>query len=182
MLVLLAQIPVVIICRVITGAVLIVAACSKLITFGWFTRVLASYELLPRTFAGVTAALAILAELGVGVLVLAGRMMPWSAFAAAGLLGCFTAAVAINLARGKFTVECGCLGPWRKSRIGWLLLFRNSGLIGLALLSVPWKIEHRTLPTFVLFVSSLILLGIALIPQPAGCVHGTSGSEPVPAR
>jgi hypothetical protein len=52
---------------------------------------------------------------------------------AAGLLGLYGAAIALNLARGRRHVDCGCLGPaLRQPLSGWLVA-RNALLAGAAL-------------------------------------------------
>jgi hypothetical protein len=47
------------------------------------------------------------------------------------LLGVFTGAIAINLARGRTDIDCGCFGPALRQRLSWWLLLRNGALFAL---------------------------------------------------
>lgn len=99
-----------------------------------FREVLVGYALLPARLvrpaaAGVTAAEAALA---VGLLV-----GPWAGAAgrgAAALFALYGAAIAVNLARGRRDLDCGCLGP-AGARVGLHggLVLRNAVLVGAAL-------------------------------------------------
>lgn len=54
------------------------------------------------------------------------------AVGALGLLGGYSAAVAVNLGRGRRDLDCGCYGPARRRPISALLLVRNAGLAAIA--------------------------------------------------
>jgi len=75
----------------------------------------------------------------------------------------FTAAAAINLARGR-QLDCGCMGKLTTDRAGWPLLFRNMILIGLAapILMAPHPGSSITaeewLPVGILVVAAVIFL------------------------
>ena len=107
--------------RLITGGVLVLTSLSKLMEFKWFKGVLLSYELVPKRLAPATAVLVVGMELVSGVLLLAGRLAPWPAYAAAGLFACFAGTIGINLVRGRFDVACGCSALWKNEKIGWQL-------------------------------------------------------------
>ena len=47
------------------------------------------------------------------------------------LLGVFTGAIVINLARGRTDIDCGCFGPALRQRLSWWLLVRNGALFAL---------------------------------------------------
>lgn len=96
-----------------------------------FAAVVDDYRLLPRGTAVFAAGLVVLLE----GLVLAGLILRASARPAAtmaiALLGVYGLAIAVNLARGRRDIDCGCLGPadhsGRHRLSGWLLA-RNAVL------------------------------------------------------
>lgn len=87
------------------------------------------------------------------------------ALAAAGLLALltiFTGAIAINLARGRTNIDCGCFGPaLRQELSGWLLL-RNLFLMLLAVLALlpesSRALESLDVVTIVLGAMTLVIL------------------------
>lgn len=122
--------------RLLIGGILVFGAVGKLLEFDWFVDVLRKYELAPDRWQRAMAATVVALEIVVGLVLLLGFVQPWAAFAATGLFAVFTAAVVVNLRRGRFT-DCGCNGFHKGQRIGWHLVSRNVGLMGLALLTVP---------------------------------------------
>jgi hypothetical protein len=52
---------------------------------------------------------------------------------AAGLLAVYTGAIAINLARGRRDIDCGCAGPALREPLSGWLLGRNGILLAAAL-------------------------------------------------
>jgi len=50
------------------------------------------------------------------------------------LLSIYSAAIAINLARGRTDIDCGCLGPAGGQPLSAWLLVRNASLVGACLL------------------------------------------------
>lgn len=149
--------------RVLTGVVLLAASFTKWMNLRWFADILGKYGLTPvRTKYIVAVGLACL-ESAVGFLLLLGRYLPASAFAALGLFLVFSAAVAWNLAQGRWNIECGCGGPARKAKIGWSLIMRNAGFVGLALISS--KIGS-IIPTYpLIFPISIALILIPYFPS-----------------
>jgi Methylamine utilisation protein MauE len=121
------------------------AAWHKLRAPGEFAAVLEAYALLPRSAAPAVARLLPLAELAVAV----GLVVPGSSQAAAlvasALLLLYALAMAINLARGRHELDCGCLGPYRRRRVSWWMVGRNGVLAATAALAAlprvprPWS-------------------------------------------
>ena len=88
-----------------------------------FEDSLANYRLAPRALEKPLAVLFPLLECtgAIAVLVLSTRTIAATTLLA--LLLTFTAAIAINLARGRRNIDCGCFGPaLRQELSGWLLL------------------------------------------------------------
>lgn len=153
-----------IVSRCVIGVVLLLGSLTKWANFGWFVGVLKKYDLAPRQTAVISAFSIALLELVIGILLLVGRWLPWSAYTALGLFLVFALAISVNLVRGKF-IECGCNGFWKKTRIGWQLVSRNLGLSGLAFLSgvaEVWLVSHLCSWIFVL---SLALVAVPFLPK-----------------
>jgi hypothetical protein len=108
------------------------AALHKLRDVRAFAAALAGYALLPAALVPLAAAQSIVAELLLmGTLVLP-PLRGASAVAAVALLALYSAAIALNLARGRREIDCGCTGPaLRQPLSGWLLA-RNAALAALA--------------------------------------------------
>jgi hypothetical protein len=54
------------------------------------------------------------------------------------LLCVYSFSIAINLARGRREIDCGCLGPSKRSPISIALLFRNAALaFSASLIMIP---------------------------------------------
>jgi hypothetical protein len=107
------------------------AALHKLRDPARFATAVAEYRLVPaRSVAAFARALpvgeiAIAAAAAVGVR---------AAFVvAAALLAVYTGAIAVNLARGRRLLDCGCLGSGLRQPLGWGLVARNAGLVVAAL-------------------------------------------------
>jgi len=109
----------------------LVAALHKTRDLGSFHATLANYRLLPPRATGAAALVVVGGELlAAATLLLAPAL---GAVAAAMLLAAYTGAIAVNLARGRRDIDCGCAGPARRQPIRPWLLVRNAVLIGAAL-------------------------------------------------
>ena len=104
----------------------------KLRDLEMFEGSLANYQLAPSWMEKPLAYLLPIVECAAaaGLLMASTRAMAASMLLA--LLTIFTGAIAINLARGRTNIDCGCFGPaLRQELSGWLLL-RNLFLMILA--------------------------------------------------
>jgi len=111
------------------------AAWHKLRAPHRFRASLADYELLPgRALAPAAHGLAALEALLAGALLWPASARA-AALVAAGLLCLYGVAMAINLARGRRHVACGCLGPAAEQPLHAGLVARNTVLAGAALLA-----------------------------------------------
>lgn len=108
------------------------AARHKLRDRAAFAATLAAYRVLPASVtgaAGVGIAAVEAATATAWLVPGAGRI---AALATIALLGAYGAAIALNLARGRRTIDCGCgLGGAPQPISGWLVV-RNAGLAGVA--------------------------------------------------
>jgi hypothetical protein len=120
------------------AALFAAAALHKLLTLSAWPAVVGNYRLVPDALAGTVASALLVAEV-----VTAGALL-WiparaaGACGAAALLVTYAAAIAINLQRGRTSIDCGCFGlPARPGISGWMV-GRNLLLALLALtLLVP---------------------------------------------
>jgi hypothetical protein len=111
--------------RCAVGLVFLTAALGKLRSWTIFQGVVANYRLLPQALIlPVTYALPP-AEALIGGAMLARVGSPWTEGAAAALLLTFALAMAINLARGRSYIDCGCFHGTLKQTLRWSLVARN---------------------------------------------------------
>ena len=119
--------------RAALALLFVAAAGHKLRDPGRFRATLADYRLLPTALVRAGAVLLTGAELVVAVVLAVPTLRAPGALAAALLLAVYGAAIAVNLARGRRHIECGCAGPaGRRPLDGWLVV-RNGVLVGVAL-------------------------------------------------
>jgi hypothetical protein len=136
------------------------AAVAKLRDLEVFAGVVEQYELLPRVLVRPFAWALPVAELA-GAL---GVLLPATRAQAAALLILllllFAAAMAINLARGRSEIDCGCIIGVQKQRIGWALVVRNLALatFGLTLLGAGIGRPLAALDWFTVLAAAASLL------------------------
>lgn len=98
-----------------------------------FALTIGQYRLLPQRGSGLFALAFTAAEaLVVLSLLLNVAHAGWFAFV---LLAIYTLAIAINLARGRRDIDCGCAGPAVRQTLDGSLIARNLALMGVALLA-----------------------------------------------
>lgn len=102
-----------------------------------FRSALAAYNLVPSRFVNPVTALIVLAEVWVVVGLSIRSLVTWAALAAISLLFVYTAAISINLLRGRREIDCGCAGTGERP-LSLRLVARNAVLVGLsALCALP---------------------------------------------
>lgn len=114
------------------------AGWSKLRSLEAFEGVVYNFRILPESIAGLFSRLLPVVEIAVA----AGLVLPMTragaAAAALALLAMFCVAIAVNLARGRREIDCGCFSSTLKQHLGGGLILRNIVLAGLAGLLV-WQ-------------------------------------------
>lgn len=144
--------------------VLIFAASGamKLRDVELFESSLANYQLPPRWMEKPLAYLLPILECAAaaGLLISSTRALAASVLLA--LLMIFTGAIAINLARGRRSIDCGCFGPaLRQELSGWLLLRNLSLVIVAAVVIAPQRgrtLESLDVMTVVMGAMTLVTL------------------------
>jgi hypothetical protein len=102
-----------------------------------FTATLDAYRLLPPWLGGAAARALPVAEVVVAISLLL-PLYRWAALGAVAMLILYSVAIAINLARGRREIDCGCFGPAAGVPLSGGLVARNVLLIGAsALVALP---------------------------------------------
>lgn len=106
------------------------ALIHKLRSPAAFAATLQNYRLLPAAIS-LPAAWILIAMESIAVAGLVSGT-PAGCLLAALLLCVYTAAIAINLLRGRRDIDCGCSGPAMRQTLSVWLVARNVGLIAMA--------------------------------------------------
>jgi hypothetical protein len=118
--------------RLCLGLLFATAASHKLRDPHAFRDTLERYELLPAAFVGPVGVALMGGELVIAFTVL---FLHVACIAGAAVLALYTVAIALNLARGRTDLGCGCMGPAASAPIsGWLVL-RNVVLLAAAVVA-----------------------------------------------
>ena len=136
--------------RVVLSATFVHAGVQKIRHHELLVGVISNYRVIPAVLAPMASWLLPPLELGVGVALLIPSS--GSALAAAGLLLLFTAAIILNLARGRAFIDCGCFQSGLRQELGWELVWRNGFLSAMALYCAWFPVRPP------LIISSLAIL------------------------
>ncbi|ACK81490.1 MauE/DoxX family redox-associated membrane protein [Methylorubrum extorquens] len=104
------------------------AAIPKLRHGEEFFGVVRNFRLMPEWLARPFASVLPWLELGLAVGLMFPVTAPYAAGLTGGLLVLFGLAIAVNVARGRTAIDCGCFRNGMKQRLSWLLVGRNGGL------------------------------------------------------
>lgn len=136
---------------------LLAGAASKLWERGEFALAVEAYELLPERAVGVFVLGFPLLELAAGLLLLPAATRPWGVAMALLVLAAASAAILVNLRRGRRVLDCGCGGlSGRQPISGWLLL-RNA-ILAVILLTVVGPATALPLPGSAVVLGALVLV------------------------
>lgn len=136
------------------------AASHKIRHPSWFRRQVREYELIPGLMVP-TAALALpVTELAVAAGLLWSTSRPYAGVLAFLLISLYALAIAINLARGRKDIDCGCSGPAMRQPLQPALLVRN-GLLAVIALGALLPMLDRPLgllDNFVIIAAGTVLV------------------------
>ncbi|MBO9590805.1 MauE/DoxX family redox-associated membrane protein [Devosia sp.] len=141
------------------------AAWHKLEEFTEFTGFVADYKLLPERLV-IPASWAIV---GVELAVVVVQLLPQGRVFGLGLaffmLVAYASAMAVNLSRGRFTIECGCGGAAQP--LSWSLVGRNTALSALGLAAILLPLGPMSAPDAMAAIASgfALWMGFLLIEQ-----------------
>jgi hypothetical protein len=152
--------------RLVLAAVFAMAAVAKLRALDEFIGVVHNYRILPECLVRPVAHALPGLEAAIALALLLEPTRSVAAMAAAAVLALFAVAMAVNLARGRVAIDCGCFAATLRQRISWALVGRNVALIALATLAMPTSVIARALTwldalTIVAASSSAVLLYVA---------------------
>src|SRR3954471_5740538 len=116
----------VLVIRLVLAAVFAVAAVGKLADRAGARDAVRGFG-VPVALAGVVAVVLPAGELAIAAALTVPATVWWAAVAAAGLLLCFAAAIAINLGRGR-TPPCHCFGRLDTAPMGPSTLARTAAV------------------------------------------------------
>jgi hypothetical protein len=119
--------------RVCVGLIFLLAAVQKARAWRLLPGVIANYRLLPGWMVLPAASLLPPLELLLAIGLLSAQAGPWPELVAAALLLLFAAAMAINVARGRVHIDCGCGQAFLAQQLSWPLVARNLVLAALLL-------------------------------------------------
>jgi hypothetical protein len=118
--------------RAALALLFVAAAVHKLRDLHAFRVALGDYQLVPWALTGLVAPALVTAELATAALLVSPFARPWGFAAAAGLIATYSIAIAVNLARGRRDIDCGCFGPALRIGLGGGLVARNAVLVAAA--------------------------------------------------
>ena len=150
--------------RFLLAGVLLVSAAAKLLAGSRAREAFSSYGVKNTAAQAVLWGGVIVAETALAVAVAAD--VPWAPAAAAGLLGLFTLALVVAIARGRTGSPCGCFGT--RSRIGWWAVTRTALLaLAFAALAVVPDTEPSTNTWLEIglgvALAAVVVLGVAVL-------------------
>jgi hypothetical protein len=130
-----------------------------------FAATAADYKLVPATFAGSTAFVVIMLECSVMLALLILPLHPAGPLGSAALLTVYGSAIAVNLARGRHDIDCGCIGPHARQKLGGWLVWRNLllALVSLACLLPVSSRELLWLDNLTTMAAVSVLAGLYVI-------------------
>jgi uncharacterized membrane protein YphA (DoxX/SURF4 family) len=111
------------------------AAGHKLADWRRFRAALGNYRLLPEPLVPAVAVAVVALEIAACVLLLLPALREAGAVLAAALLALYAIAIGVNLARGRTSIDCGCLGVGRRAPISRWMVGRNLVLAAVVLLA-----------------------------------------------
>lgn len=136
-------------------AVFVRAVWHKVSDFAMFKAIFADYGIVPQALVAPVSLVLVLAEIAI----VAGLIVPVTRQAAAigavVLLAAYGLAIAINLLRGRYTIECGCGGSGQG--LSWFLVARNAALAGIAALAAASPLTRE------LSATDAVVLGLSVI-------------------
>jgi prepilin signal peptidase PulO-like enzyme (type II secretory pathway) len=125
---------------------------------------------VPRTLAGPVSIVLPLVEIATAALLVPVAFAWWGAVLALALLVIFTAAIALNLLRGR-RLDCHCFGSIQSEPASWRTVARNGILIAISMFSV-WQASRNPGPSAVAWIAGLSTIQITIViggwPAPSG--------------
>jgi len=132
-----AERTVLLLARLVLGAVFLTASVNKIADPGSFARAVAGYRLVPGELVNLFAVTLPWVEAVCGILLLSGQWVRSAALVVTSLVLMFMLAVGISVGRG-LDIACGCFSPGTARQIGWRLLVEDGFYLVLSAFLVAW--------------------------------------------
>lgn len=158
-----------------------VTAFEKFRDFDAFRTAVIGYALLPERVVGAIAVALASGEASLGVALVtpaAWHLRQPALLASAALLALYGVAIAVNLARGRRDIDCGCAGPAARQPLSEWLLARNALLVAMALACLGGPASRPLVWIDALTVSG----GIAMLGATWLAAHRLQANAPAIAR
>ncbi len=150
----------------VLAAIFIASAAMKFADLDEFRGALESYRIAPSVFEPLLTLAIPLVELFAAIGLMFTNLRAEAAIALLVLLSIFSAAIAINLLRGRVYIDCGCFGPALRQKISWWLAARNCALAVFAIVAAvpasPRDLGALDLVTIALGAATLAILYAAV--------------------
>jgi uncharacterized membrane protein len=138
------------------------SAVIKLVAFSEFRGALENYRIVPERLSLSVAVLVPISEIAGAIGLLIPRFYLAAAMLLIFLVAIFTAAIGINMMRGRLYIDCGCFGPMLRQPLSYWLSARNGVLMLLgAVVALPHGARIMTaldVVTITLGASTLVLI------------------------
>jgi uncharacterized membrane protein len=105
------------------------SAMIKFVDFSEFRGALENYRIVPEGLSLPAAVIVPMSELACAIGLLVPRYHLTAAMLLIFLVALFTAAIGINMMRGRLYIDCGCFGPMLRQPLSYRLLVRNGVLM-----------------------------------------------------
>src|SRR5262245_40130897 len=136
--------PIVAIACAATATIFLGSAALKFSQPTEFRAAVESYRLVPEALAVAVGWIVPSLELVGAIGLVVGATRGAAALLLLSLLAGFTAAIVVNLARGRRDLDCGCFGPLLRQPLSGWLIARN-GLLALLVLAAFTPVAARPL-------------------------------------
>jgi uncharacterized membrane protein YphA (DoxX/SURF4 family) len=121
----------------------VTAGYKKLSDVGNLRKTITDYRVLPGSWSRPVASVLPVFEVLVGIGLLIPPLHEVAAIALCVALLSYTSAIAVNIARGRRDLDCGCAGPGAEQLVSGSLLVRNAVLFIPALALVFSPVSQR---------------------------------------
>jgi hypothetical protein len=129
-----------------------------------FRAILENYEIVSSRFVPAAAIAVTGAEAAIAIGLLFPPTRSLAALSGFAMLACYAIAIAVNLRRGRVSIDCGCGGPGHG--LSWILVWRNIGLMAVALIAAMPALDRpmglADLLVLVTAVATMVLVVVIL--------------------
>ncbi|NTU32688.1 methylamine utilization protein MauE [Brevibacillus sp. HB1.1] len=125
--------------RLILAFLFLSTFVSKIIDMGTHLSIVRAYQIIPYSWSKSFTYMDLVLQAAVAISLLIGLFTTLGLSLAVLLLGAYTLAISINLARGRKKISCGCGGMAGNHFLSWKLVLRNLVFISMAVYVGQWS-------------------------------------------